>query len=83
MRESVENPWVRYSFKNGRTNKRGGGQGLEVFIAPLARVAVFLRSVENLSDVRTVLDLQRANARSLKSMEKKKIQGPPRTPKRF
>jgi hypothetical protein len=38
-------------LKNGRKNKRGRGQGLEVFITPLAGVAVFLRSVENLSDV--------------------------------
>jgi hypothetical protein len=42
-------------LKNGRKNKRGRGQGLEVFITPLAGVAVFLRSVENFSDV---LDLQ-------------------------
>jgi hypothetical protein len=48
LRGSVENLWVRYSFKKMAGKKGDRGQGLH---STLGGVAIFLRSVENLWDV--------------------------------
>jgi hypothetical protein len=45
IKESVENPWMRYSLKKngGKTKWKGG----KVFIVPLGGVEIFQGSVEN------------------------------------